>query len=101
MQRETGRRRLQPAMATKRIETAPELRRTARRLQDLLHAEPARALEEARRLAGRGKVQAAVRALRAAVLIDAGAATKNVGAVREGIAIGRRLFHADPDDSTI
>jgi len=77
-----------------------EFERQRIRLGSLLDEDPAKAVEEARRLPVRSSAgQILYTSLKASTLIDAGSATGNRKAIEEGIALFESFRETDPEDA--
>jgi len=73
------------------IQSKSEFDGAAERLLNLANVAPAQAVSEARQLRGKGAVKPSVLGLRGGILIDAGQAAEDRGAVLEGVKIFRKL----------
>ena len=82
------------------ILTKEEFEGCVPRLWQLVDADPAQAIREARQLRGKGPVKQLVQTLRGSILIDAGGTSHDPTAVLEGVTLFRRLASAAPKQPT-
>lgn len=83
------------------IESLSDWRQASERLSRLLNSDPQGAVDEARRLRGKGAMRDSARALRGGILIDGGGYVHDRNAVLEGIKIFRRLVSENGNEHTL